>query len=150
MRWLLYRSLPTVSPWPATILDIARIAERRNSALGVSGQLLFAADCYLQFLEGEATALAGLWESIRADPRHSIVWKQEGIAPGPRLAGLPLGYLDADREPSCARSLPLWAKRHDWPASDAPGLVELLVAAAEEKYPLALGLARRSRSGAAD
>ena len=150
MRWLLYRSLPTVSPWPATILDIARVAERRNSALGISGQLLFSSQCYLQFLEGEAAALASLWESLRTDSRHTIVWKLEGIAPAPRLAGLPLGYLDAEREPSCARALPLWAKRHDWPAADAAGLVELLVAAAEEKYPSALGVAKRGRAQAAD
>lgn len=46
---------------------------RNNPARGITGLLLFNGRNFLQLLEGESGKVAGLMETITADPRHAGV-----------------------------------------------------------------------------
>ncbi len=52
------------------ILDISR---SRNGACGITGLLIGGAAWWMQVLEGEASSLDPVWQSICVDPRHSPV-----------------------------------------------------------------------------
>ena len=52
------------------ILDISR---SRNGGCGITGLLIGGASWWMQVLEGEASSLEPVWQSIRIDPRHSPV-----------------------------------------------------------------------------
>ncbi len=138
-HWIVYRSLPAGLPWPATILDIAREAERHNAAAGISGLLLYSGYAYLHYLEGPEAAVTALWDRIAADRRHIVAWTVRGTASARRMPGLPFGLFDADREAAAAKEGPLWRTSHDWPDADAAALVGMLAAIAREKYPRTLG-----------
>ena len=49
------------------ILDASR---RNNPRAGVTGALLFSADCFAQTLEGGSAAVREVFERIQCDPRH--------------------------------------------------------------------------------
>jgi hypothetical protein len=55
------------------MIDIARSALRNNARLGVTGALFFDGSQFYQVLEGEDTVIACLYDTIRADPRHTDV-----------------------------------------------------------------------------
>jgi hypothetical protein len=57
----------------ADLRDIARTAQTRNRALGVTGLLLHVDGDFLQILEGPAGQVEGLFERIEADPRNRWV-----------------------------------------------------------------------------
>ncbi len=46
-------------------------ARSRNEAAGVTGMLLYAHGSFMQLLEGEADAVDAIYDSIRADGRHT-------------------------------------------------------------------------------
>lgn len=52
------------------LLDVSR---SRNAEVGVTGMLIHAHGGFLQQIEGERDALAPVWESIRADSRHTDI-----------------------------------------------------------------------------
>lgn len=52
------------------LLELLRRARANNSALGVTGMLLYAEGSFLQVLEGETAVVQGLFEKIARDPRH--------------------------------------------------------------------------------
>lgn len=141
--WLVFRSHPKCSPWPATILDIARASERNNAASGVSGMMLFSNDIYLQLLEGSAEKLCRLWDSIRRDDRHAIEWVERGKAPA-QLTGLPMGYFDLDRERRETGAQYTQQNRKTWTASRVNLLRDMLIDVGYEKYPSTLGLDSQS------
>lgn len=143
LQCIVFRSRPTVAPWPVTMLDLARVIERNNTAAGATGMLLFSNSTYLQYLEAEPAALEEIWERIRADDRHELVWWVTGETEGPRLPGLPLGYFDAEREHSRFDHTPIWRDRNDWRPEQAEALTEMLVELAREKYPAALDAGAR-------
>ena len=49
---------------------ILAASRRNNMPLGITGALLFSADCFAQTLEGPAAAVEALFESIQMDDRH--------------------------------------------------------------------------------
>ena len=70
---LIYTSLATpksVTEADAEVTDILATSERNNVAHGVTGLLLFDGERYIQVLEGDTTAVDGLFANISADPRH--------------------------------------------------------------------------------
>lgn len=69
-RSLLYVSRARLEVGRSSVDDIARVAERRNAELRVSGCLLHATDYFAQLLEGHADAVDQLMDSIDRDPRH--------------------------------------------------------------------------------
>lgn len=134
MRWLIYRSHPTVIPWPATILDIARQCEKNNPRHKISGFLLYSNEFYLQLLEGPQESLDDLWEKLTSDNRHKVTWVT-GREGAPEMPNLPMGYFDSTREQAVAKSSTLWRDRNLWDAELAWDLRDLLLEIAVEKYP---------------
>ena len=61
------------SPMPLEIKDILFASRRNNPVLGIGGAMCFLDGVYLQFLEGEATAVDALHQKIEKDPRHTEV-----------------------------------------------------------------------------
>ena len=56
---------------PLDIKDILFAASKTNLVLGITGALCFLDGVYLQYLEGEASAVSALYKKIETDPRHS-------------------------------------------------------------------------------
>lgn len=99
LQRLLYASDAIAYPWPHTVFDIARVAERRNTVAGVNGCLFFSHTHYLQVLEGTETALARLWPAIARDRRHHVLWHRIWPIAAQHIHDLPIGYVDVVREP---------------------------------------------------
>lgn len=57
----------------AEIDRILGIARDRNPRVGVTGALMFNADCFAQVLEGPRSGVEGVFERIQVDLRHSAV-----------------------------------------------------------------------------
>ena len=63
-------SIPEIAAEVGHILAKSR---RNNSALGVTGALMFSAGCFAQVLEGPRAALEQTFERIQRDTRHAAV-----------------------------------------------------------------------------
>lgn len=72
---LIYRSHSRVGPADreAALADIFREARSNNEAAGITGALLITDHWFVQALEGEASRVQSLFESIRRDGRHEQV-----------------------------------------------------------------------------
>ena len=57
----------------AEIGHILATSRRNNSALGITGALIFDAGCFAQVLEGPRAALEQTFERIQRDMRHAAV-----------------------------------------------------------------------------
>jgi hypothetical protein len=68
--YLSERLASTTEPDIAAMLDKARL---RNQELGITGALLYSPTKFIQCLEGEYKAVTGVYEKIKADPRHTGV-----------------------------------------------------------------------------
>lgn len=55
------------------VADIIAAAGRNNREFGITGYLLIGRDWFAQVLEGDATAVSGLFRRLLNDPRHSQV-----------------------------------------------------------------------------
>ena len=53
------------------VANILAVSRRNNVRAGVTGALLFSADCFAQTLEGRRDAVEAVFERIQCDPRHS-------------------------------------------------------------------------------
>lgn len=58
---------------PAAIEQILAASRRNNSAVGVTGALMFNAGCFAQVLEGELEVVEATFERIQQDERHGDV-----------------------------------------------------------------------------
>jgi hypothetical protein len=56
------------------LCEIATTSQASNSALGITGLLLYADGRFLQFLEGSRHHVGGKFEAIRDDRRHHSVY----------------------------------------------------------------------------
>lgn len=70
---LIYQSLASRAVHEVTLPPLLRKARQRNQNVFLSGLLLYAKGQFLQVLEGPEPALSGLYDRIRADPRHYAV-----------------------------------------------------------------------------
>jgi hypothetical protein len=64
------------------VANILGTARRKNPALGITGALVVWDDNVVQTLEGEETAVRGLYDTIHQDPRHEqveLVETSEGV-----------------------------------------------------------------------
>lgn len=57
------------------IREILQVARRKNAQLGISGMLLYTDGSFFQVLEGEESAVNGIYSTIARDPRHACVTK---------------------------------------------------------------------------
>lgn len=61
------------SPMPLELKDILATSRKNNLAFGISGVLCFLDGIYMQWFEGEDTAVNALYKKIENDPRHTDV-----------------------------------------------------------------------------
>lgn len=61
------------SPMPLELKDILATSRKNNPVFGISGALCFLDGIYMQWFEGEATAVNALYKKIENDPRHTDV-----------------------------------------------------------------------------
>ena len=73
MLQLTYISTASRDITELAVNDILKSARRNNAAAGVTGLLLYDGKRFLQALEGEADAVNGIYQAIKADPRHRAV-----------------------------------------------------------------------------
>lgn len=52
------------------LLDILQVAREKNARLGVTGMLLYKDGNFMQLLEGEASVVQALYDTIARDERH--------------------------------------------------------------------------------
>ena len=74
VRQVIYISKPT--HFDHLVLDDILIKSRANNpTIGITGNLIYHADLFLQLLEGPSSAVYKLYETILADNRHSDIVK---------------------------------------------------------------------------
>jgi Sensors of blue-light using FAD len=73
MHQIVYTSTATERFSPANLKKLLLDARKRNSALGVSGMLVFHGGTFLQALEGEKRAVNEIFASIASDQRHGDI-----------------------------------------------------------------------------
>ena len=74
VRHVIYISKPTHFDH-LVLNDILTKSRSNNPAIGVTGNLIYHADLFLQLLEGPHLAVHKLYETILADNRHSDIVK---------------------------------------------------------------------------
>lgn len=93
------------------LLELADNAAVKNEELGITGYLYFRGNLFMQYLEGEQSAVEELMAKIATDPRHEV------------LSSIAL--------PSCSdRVFPHWYMRFlgsELPATETPTLEDELV-----------------------
>jgi Sensors of blue-light using FAD len=67
---LVYVSSTVVPLSPSELTDLLATSHRNNSALGITGMLLYKDGNVMQALEGEEGAVRALYAKIGRDPRH--------------------------------------------------------------------------------
>jgi hypothetical protein len=70
---ILYVSRASADTGLADVLAMARAADARNAASGLSGALVFVDGWFAQVLEGPAEAIRPAYAAILKDPRHEAV-----------------------------------------------------------------------------
>ena len=70
IRRIAYTSRPRTGLSFAEIPRIVAAGRTNNLHAGITGVLLFTGRDFVQLIEGAPEAVADLWASIRADPRH--------------------------------------------------------------------------------
>ena len=68
---LIYTSRAAIRMTRRQVQDLAVRARDKNRRLDVTGILLFGGGRFLQILEGDEPTISGLYDQIRADPRHT-------------------------------------------------------------------------------
>lgn len=108
---LIYASRASRSLDGPALDRLAERARQRNAHADVTGLLLFLKGEFLQILEGPDGAVAGIFESIRRDPRHQRVKLLYREPVSVRLfASWPLGVVSDVQE---HEALPLAEILHD-------------------------------------
>jgi len=114
------------------LLDIVRVADRRNQSLNVSGVLAYDASGYYQLLEGPLDGIAELRWSILRDRRHKVhTQKLEPRRHRSTPVCLPMAFIQTSI-PHCALLRPGGA--HAMAAFECH-----LLDRAEEQYPISYG-----------
>ena len=68
-----YRSRAVAPMSELDLHRLARVAQLRNGAEGVTGLMVYDSGWIFQQLEGPTEGLARIWASIRRDPRHAAI-----------------------------------------------------------------------------
>ncbi len=68
---LLYISASNHDFTEEELCDLLQVAREKNSAVGVSGMLLYHKGSFIQALEGEQAEVERIYEHIAKDPRHT-------------------------------------------------------------------------------
>jgi len=95
LYYLVYASSATGLYSRADLDGILAQSHANNERLGISGALLYKGGNLMQVLEGEQTAVEGLYATISRDPRHSgAIRILEGPQPGRQFPGWSMAFRD--------------------------------------------------------
>lgn len=75
---LIYASTATRPMNEHDLSEVLRQSRERNTAMGITGMLLYRDGAFLQVLEGEKAAVQKLYAAICADDRHRAVVQLAG------------------------------------------------------------------------
>jgi len=96
---LVYSSAATEPFDDAQLIELLRLARRKNARLGVTGMLLYHAGTFVQMLEGDEEVVESLFARIEEDPRHDetrVLLRRSDV---PRTFGeWTMGFVQATRE----------------------------------------------------
>lgn len=70
---LIYTSAATIEFTESDLIELLNKARAKNSALGITGMLLFEKGSFFQILEGMPSAIDALYQTIEQDKRHKNV-----------------------------------------------------------------------------
>ena len=73
MRIYLYTSVARPDFGQVDMVDVLSVSGNNNHRDGITGFMTFDGRRFLQFVEGEATALNNLMARLQGDPRHSDI-----------------------------------------------------------------------------
>jgi uncharacterized Fe-S cluster-containing MiaB family protein len=71
MLQIVYASAATVPFGQSDLIELLKIARQKNSAVDISGMLLYNAGSFLQVLEGPDENVDALYAKIQKDTRHA-------------------------------------------------------------------------------
>lgn len=81
---------------PACVRRLLEGARRRNASVGVTGVLLYNDGSFMQYLEGPAEGVQGVYERIQRDCSHRCLIEMLRDTPAERLfAHSPMAYRDS-------------------------------------------------------
>lgn len=104
---LVYLSTATRLLAEPQLEEILAVSRRNNSAVGVTGMLLYADGQFMQVLEGPPDAVAATFARVRRDPRHrDLIEMLRRDIPEPDFADWAMGYARRGRE--ALTDLPGW------------------------------------------
>jgi hypothetical protein len=84
VRQVIYISKPTHFDH-LVVDDILTKSRANNPTIGITGNLIYHSDLFLQFLEGPSSAVYKLYETILADNRHADIVKLRDVSFSRRL-----------------------------------------------------------------
>lgn len=103
IHYLLYASSAPRKFGDTELADLLALSRRNNEAAGISGMLLYADGNFIQYIEGPAEKVKGLYGRIALDPRHrNLAVLVEGDTDRRRFPDWSMGYRSLDRENSAA------------------------------------------------
>ncbi len=73
MKHLIYISMALQKFTPEALHDLLERARHSNTAVGVTGCLLYARGNFIQMLEGDDDAVDAVFNKITLDPRHTDI-----------------------------------------------------------------------------
>jgi hypothetical protein len=139
MRSLVYASRSLEPFSEQDLLGLLTRARNRNHELGVTGMLIYAAESFLQLVEGDDDAVEVIWDRIRLDPRHAgLRVLQDGPATERLFGEWSMGFEHPDAE-SLEETLPGYRAGSVYPFVDSQ-----LVSAADTASTLLTLYARRA------
>lgn len=93
MFFLVYASSATQLFTQAELLALLQHSREKNSAVGITGLLLYKDGNFMQVLEGEEAAVRSTFEKIRWDPRHrGVMVLLEGEEAGRQFEYWSMGF----------------------------------------------------------
>jgi hypothetical protein len=98
MFQLVYASSATCPMTPSALEALLGTARSKNERLGVTGMLLYRDARFVQVLEGPQHTVRTLYDTIRADDRHTaVIPLRERLVDQREFPGWAMGFSDLDR-----------------------------------------------------
>ena len=97
LRQLVYGSAASQPITEDDLVQILRASRRNNHAVGVTGALLYADGNFLQVLEGEPSAVDGVYRRVCEDARHrGVLTLYDARTPERTFPDWSMGLIDPD------------------------------------------------------
>lgn len=98
LSYLIYSSVRNANCTDDEVKKILASCERDNPGKNITGVLVHSENYFLQFLEGDADEIMGLFNHIKKDPRHSkVILLNKGVIDSRMFPSWHMGYKDASK-----------------------------------------------------